>query len=181
MVQNVNGSSIGPADFMKTLKNETTEAVRVKLTNQSVGNLMHYLYKDEPGRVNLKKLMQALSLPESDPPLKQDGIEEITQYMGALERKLTNSAVPFPIYELNQFMRNKNNMSLGQMLQLQQNAINSDMLVTTFEAKLQEQGFVPKDRNDLFKSLQTTATGTNKVSIANLQKFLKQLAPKETD
>jgi len=52
------------------------------------------------------------------------------------------------------------------------------MLVTTFEAKLQEQGFVPKDRNDLFKSLQTTATGTNKVSIANLQKFLKQLAPR---
>jgi hypothetical protein len=34
--------------------------------------------------------------------------------------------------------------------------------------------YVPKDRNDLFKSLQTTATGTNKVSIANLQKFLKQ-------
>jgi hypothetical protein len=38
--------------------------------------------------------------------------------MGALERKLTNSVVPFPIYELNQFMRNKNNMSLGQLLQL---------------------------------------------------------------
>lgn len=72
-------------------------------------------------------------------------------------------------------------MSIGQLLQLQQNAINSDMLVTTFEAKLQEQGFVPKDRNELFKSLQTTATGTSKVSIANLQKFLKQLAPKETD
>jgi len=33
MVQNVNGTSIGPADFMRTLKNETTETVRVKLTN----------------------------------------------------------------------------------------------------------------------------------------------------
>ena len=38
---------------------------------------MHYLYKDEPGRVNVKKLMQALSLPENEPPLKQDGIEEV--------------------------------------------------------------------------------------------------------
>jgi len=50
---------------MKTLKAETSETVRVKLTNQSVGNLMHYLYKDEPGRVSVKKLMQALQLPEN--------------------------------------------------------------------------------------------------------------------
>jgi hypothetical protein len=60
MVQNVTGTSIGPADFMKTLKAETTESVRVKLTNQAVGNLMHYLFKDESGRVNVKKLLQAL-------------------------------------------------------------------------------------------------------------------------
>lgn len=101
MVQNVNGTSIGPADFMKTLKSETTEAVRVKLTNQSVGNLMHYLYRDETGRVNLKKLLQALSLPESEPPLKQDGIEDHLKYMGQLNAQINNTTVPFPIYELN--------------------------------------------------------------------------------
>lgn len=33
MVQNVNGTTIGPAEFMKTLKGSTTEAVKEKLTN----------------------------------------------------------------------------------------------------------------------------------------------------
>lgn len=39
--------------------------------------MIHYLVREEPGRVSISKLLQAFNNPESSPPLKQDGITDL--------------------------------------------------------------------------------------------------------
>jgi len=47
------------------------------------------------------------------------------------------------------------------------------MSVTDFERKLQENGYLPKDKDELIGALQDASTGMNFVSIELLYKYLR--------
>jgi hypothetical protein len=55
---------------MNALTSQCSEKTKQSLTKSAVSNLVHYLVKEEPGRVSFQKLYQALNLPESESPLR---------------------------------------------------------------------------------------------------------------
>lgn len=71
---------MSPATFKKTITESCSPQIKEKLTNQVISNLIHYLVREEPARVSISKLFQAINLPESEPPLKQEGIEDLFSY-----------------------------------------------------------------------------------------------------
>lgn len=65
---------------------------------------MYYLTQGQPGCVSLAKLEQAMTLTERDPPLPQEGAEEIKRYEDTL-RNQAKKGTPLEIIELLHFMK----------------------------------------------------------------------------
>lgn len=81
--------SMAPKEFKYALSAEFRDVptIRTKIdSNSTLSLLIHYLVREEPGRVSYAKLLAALALPDQDPPLRQDGIENLVQYQVKLVR-----------------------------------------------------------------------------------------------
>jgi len=105
---------MSPKSFRDVLLAEFKDSPTImpKIESKSVlSDLIHYLVREEPGRVSYAKLLQALALDDHVAPLKQDGIEDILQYQAKVQRQLVSTKTPLSVIELNQFMK-KQNLSL---------------------------------------------------------------------
>lgn len=74
---------MSPKSFRDALIEEfgKSAVLAPKIESKTVlADLIHYLVREEPGRVSYAKLLEALALPDHYQPLKQDGVEDIIQY-----------------------------------------------------------------------------------------------------
>ena len=72
-----------PKDFAFALKAECP-SLKEKLTNDKLSILVNYLVMEELGMVSFQKFHTALNLRESDPPLRQDKLDEIREARGVI-------------------------------------------------------------------------------------------------
>jgi hypothetical protein len=68
---------------MEEFGKSPTIALKIE-SKTTLSDLIHYLVKEEPGRVSFAKLLQALALPDNQPPLKQDSIDDMLQYQAKI-------------------------------------------------------------------------------------------------
>lgn len=71
---------MSPKSFRDALMEEFNKSPTIapKIESKTIlSDLIHYLVKEEPGRVSYAKLLQALALQDHEAPLKQDNIDDM--------------------------------------------------------------------------------------------------------
>lgn len=88
-------------------------------TETLLANLVHYLARDVPTAVNIDKLYIAFQQNPNDPPLQQDGVEELKKRQDLVKAQVSKSEIDFNIIDLYIHMQNKG-ISTAQMFDLLQ-------------------------------------------------------------
>jgi len=66
--------------------------------------LTYYLTQEVPNEISFKKLYLAFTLTERDPPLKQEGADELMSYQKKLTERM-KAGVPLEVLDLAHYMR----------------------------------------------------------------------------
>lgn len=114
------------------------------LTEAQVRYLVYYLTMEVPDEVSLKKLALAFTQTESEPPLAQEGAEEIKKYE-TLIKEQARKGTPLEIVELLNFMR-QSRLGMAQIFKTTQ---RGEIKVDEFIQSLSAAGFRPKDPSKL--------------------------------
>jgi hypothetical protein len=93
---------------------------------------------------------------------------------------MVSSQTPLSVIELNAFMK-KQGLSLQTLLQIQTAHLNTEILSTAFEQKLNAAGYYPKEIAELLLACRTAQTAPSKISLEQLQRHLRNLAPKQSN
>lgn len=173
---------MAPKNFKSALVKElgSSKAAMDKVASTSLlTNTVYYLVREQPGHVSYNKLLQALALGDQEPPLPQELVDDQIQYQSNLQKQMVlSSQTPLAVIELNAFMK-KQGLSLQTLLQIQTAHLNTEILSTAFEQKLNAAGYYPKETAELVLACRTAQTAPSKVSLEQLQKHLRNLASKQ--
>jgi len=105
---------VDPVTFKRILLKEMESRMKPRLTDVFLLDLTAYLSSEEVGIISFRKLLQAMSLSDNDPPLAQDGVEELRGYQNRLKQQIDSSVVPFEVIDLNSFMQ-REKLSISSM------------------------------------------------------------------
>ena len=78
-----------------------------QISDEQVNLLVYYLAQEVPNEVSFKKLYLAFTLTERDPPLKQEGADELVNYQKKLTERM-KGGVPLEVVEFGHFMAKEN-------------------------------------------------------------------------
>ena len=111
--------SVDIKTFKNILRNHIDPMLRPELEDINfLQDLAAYLSREEVGMVSFKKLLQAMNLSDNDPPLAQDGVDELREYQESLKMQIKSSTVPFQVIDLHHYMK-REKLTMKELFKVQ--------------------------------------------------------------
>ena len=187
--------SFTPSEFKSLLEDELPPNMMQKLERDKrakLGLLVHYLQREEWGRVSIEKLQQALARSSKQGPLPQDRQEEIRDYLEKLHGSLhdaTEQEVPISVHHLCAFIF-RENLSVHQIFGFSHNTTIKESNVINaqeFIDRLEKSFYKAPDKdseNRLIADLEPDVSRqrgarASQVSLYKLQRYYKMAYNKD--